>query len=288
MKRKLKALADLTRLGHGLMLMLAVLIGALIAFKGLPSNRIKILFALLTPLLLETSTFALNDYCDEDIDRRNNRTDRPIVRGDISSKEALLVFYLLFPLGLLSSFFVNWMCFLIALLTGLFAVGYDIKLKKIKPVGNVYIAYTMAIPFLFGGVIRSPQVPPIIWILAGMAFLSGTGREIMKDVMDIEGDKKEEVRSLPMYIGTRGSYTLSSILYLSAVTVSLLPYFYEITPSFHGDNLYLAIVLLADALFVSISLLLTVGKREATQLYRHLTLGAMVIGLISFLVGSLF
>ena len=67
-------------------------------------------------------------------------------------------------------------------------------MKKVKLVGNFYIAYVMAIPFIFGGVSVLQtntyffQINPIIYVIALIAFLTGSGREIMKDVQDFEGD----------------------------------------------------------------------------------------------------
>jgi geranylgeranylglycerol-phosphate geranylgeranyltransferase len=153
--KKLKAIWQLMRLEHGVMLFLAILIGSLISQKTLYNDLnlpvVNIILTFFVALFLEASTFALNDYYDLDIDRINKRTDRPLVRGDVSPKTALYLFYILFPLGLVCSFFVNTTCFVIALVTALISVLYDIKLKKTKLIGNFYIAYIMAIPFVFGG-----------------------------------------------------------------------------------------------------------------------------------------
>src|SRR4030042_1682016 len=195
--KKLKAIWELMRLEHGVMLFLAILIGSLISQKTLYDNPnlplLNIVLTFFTALFLEASTFALNDYYDLEIDKRNKRTDRPLVRGDLSPKTALYLFILFFPLGILCSYFVTLTCFLIAVVTALFAIFYDAVLKKIKLLGNFFIAYVMAIPFIFGGAAVLPEytftlvMPPAIFIIALIAFLAGAGREIMKDVMDYEG-----------------------------------------------------------------------------------------------------
>ena len=133
---KLKAIWQLMRLEHGVMLFLAIVIGSLISQKTLYGNinlpLLNIVLTFFTALFLEASTFALNDYYDLEIDRVNKRTDRPLVRGDLSPRSALIIFYVLFPLGLVCSFFVNGTCFIIALITALISVFYDMKMKKIK------------------------------------------------------------------------------------------------------------------------------------------------------------
>ncbi len=285
--RKIKGIWDLIRLDHGMMLVAAVFIGAVIAEKSIPHDFLKLTLAILTAVFLEISTFALNDYFDYSIDKKNKRTDRPLVRGDIAPTTALLVTFIFFPLGIITAYFVNYACFIIALITGIFALLYDIKLKKIKLVSNYYIAYTMAIPFLFGGVAFSPNIPTIIWILASMAFLSGVGREVLKDIMDQEGDKKEKVKSLPMYIGEQNSFLVSGVFFIGAVSMSLVPFFINIDPSFFENYFYLASVSIANILFISMTTSMILKTDPRVKLFRKLTLIAMMLGLIAFLIGSL-
>lgn len=285
--RKLKALWDLFRLDHALMLVIAVFIGSVIAYNGIPSELWKLTYAFFTAIFLEISSFSLNDYFDYEIDKKNNRTDRPLVRGDISPRTALIFSITFFPLGIASSWMVNRTCFLIALVTGIFALAYDAKLKKIKLIGNFYIAFTMAIPFLFGGVVFSPSPPEIVSILAGIAFLSGVGREMMKDVMDIEGDKGESVRSLPMYVGKRKASMIAGIFYLLAVVLSLFPFFIELDPTFYLDKVYLALVMIPDVLFVYISIVLVVKENPPLKKFRKYTLIALLFGLLAFLAGAM-
>ena len=229
--KKLRAIWELMRLEHGVMLFLAILIGSIISQRTLFDNLnlpiLNIFLTFFTALFLEASTFALNDYYDLEIDRINKRTDRPLVRGDLSPKTALNIFFLLFPLGLLCSYFVNMTCFLIALITALISVLYDIKMKKVKLIGNFYIAYIMAIPFVFGGatVLENNAfslvvINQIIYVIALIAFLAGAGREIMKDVMDFEGDKIQGVKSFPRYVGIRGSNGIATIFFLCAIVSS--------------------------------------------------------------------
>jgi 4-hydroxybenzoate polyprenyltransferase len=75
------------------MLFIAILIGSIISQKTIYGNTnlplINVFLTFFTALFLEASTFALNDYYDLEIDRLNKRTDRPLVRGDISPKTAL-------------------------------------------------------------------------------------------------------------------------------------------------------------------------------------------------------
>lgn len=278
------------------MLFIAVLIGSVIAQKMLYSTVFlsveKIILTFLTVLFLEASTFALNDYYDLEIDKKNKRLDRPLIRGDIAPKTALYLFFVLFPLGILSSFFVNFTCFIIALVTAVFAILYDVKMKKIKLLGNFYIAYAMAIPFIFGGAAVLEKntltffvIPPVVFIIALIAFFAGVGREIMKDVMDFEGDRKRGVKSFPSYVGIRASNVLSAIFYIIAIALSFIPFFMESYGFYYRNMYYLSIVLVTDTMLLSTSLQLIFKKQVDMKFYRMFTLVAIFVGLLAFLIG---
>jgi len=295
--KKLKAIWQLMRLEHGIMLFIAIVIGSLISQKTLYNNTnlplVNIFLTFFTALFLEASTFALNDYYDLEIDRINKRTDRPLVRGDISPKTALNLFYLLFPLGLVCSFFVNMTCFIIALVTALISVLYDVKMKKIKLVGNFYIAYIMAIPFIFGGAtvlgnngFSFEIINPAIYIVALIAFLAGAGREIMKDVMDFEGDKVKGVKSFPRYIGIHASNGIAAVFYLLAIALSFLPFFLEVFKMYYQNITYFILVFITDTMLLSTSLQLIFKKQPNMKFYRKYTLIAIFIGLLAFLFGA--
>lgn len=279
------------------MLFIAIVIGSVIAQKTLSGNTnlplLNVFLTFFTALFLEASTFALNDYYDLEIDRINKRTDRPLIRGDISPKTALYFFYLLFPLGLLCSFFVNMTCFIIALITALISVLYDVKLKKIKLVGNFYIAYIMAIPFIFGGAavlgnnaFSLGTINPVIYIIALIAFLTGAGREIMKDVMDFEGDKTMGVKSFPRYIGIRGANGIAAVFYICAIALSFLPFFLRDFGLYYQNITYFILVFITDTMLLSTSLQLVMKKKPNMRFHRKYTLVAIFIGLLAFLVGA--
>ncbi|HDQ16194.1 MAG TPA: prenyltransferase [Bacteroidetes bacterium] len=271
--------------------------GSIISQKTLFNETIpplvKVILTFFTALFLEASTFALNDYYDLQIDKINKRTDRPLVRGDIQPKTALYLFYVFFPLGLLCSFFVNMTCFIIALITALLSVLYDAKMKKIKLIGNFYIAYIMAIPFIFGGAtvldyntISFSGINPAIYTIAFIAFIAGAGREMMKDVMDFEGDKKKGVKSFPKYIGVRKSNIISGLFYILAVILSFIPYLLESFSIYYHNIAYLLIVLITDIILVYVSLQLIFNKSPNMKLFRKLSLVAIFIGLIAFLISA--
>jgi len=289
--KKLKAIWELMRLEHGVMIAIAIVVGALIASKSFPELKIFIITFFMA-LFLEASTFTLNDYYDLEIDKKNKRNDRPLVRGDISPKSALYIFFILFPLGIVFSYFINLTCFIIALITAIFAIIYDLYLKKLKLLGNFFIAYVMAIPFIFGGasVLKSNiiimDLSPAIIIVALIAFLAGSGREIMKDVMDFKGDIKTGVKSFPKYIGIYKSNILSAFFYTIAVILSFVPFSIRNFTFYYQNYYYLIFILITDFMLLFTISQLIFKKRINMKFHRNFTLLALFVGLIAFLLGA--
>lgn len=296
--KKIKAIWELMRLEHGVMLALGIFIGSIISLQTTVTLSLQdfpveqFILTFFVALFLEASTFALNDYFDLAIDLKNKRVDRPLARGDIDPKIALVIFFVFFPLGIYFSFLVNTTCFIIALITALLAIFYDVVLKKIKMLGNFYIAYVMAIPFVFGAAAVQPSetvlqsLDPAIIIIALIAFLAGSGREIMKDVMDFEGDSKEGVKSFPKYIGIEWSKRIASIFYLIAVGLSFLPFFQSTYSIYFRNYVYLGIVLITDLLLVYTAAQLLFNQGIDMARFRKITLIAIFFGLLSFFLGA--
>ena len=150
----------------------------------------------------------------------------------------------------------------------------------------------MAIPFVFGGAAAleanyfAINIPLVIFVLALIAFLAGVGREIMKDVMDFEGDKTTGVKSFPKYVGVRGSNVLAGFFYILAIVLSFVPFFSKNFDFFYLNYYYLTLIFLTDVMFLTTSFQLFFKKHVDLRFYRKFTLVALFLGLLGFLIGA--
>lgn len=273
----------LVRLEHSFMLAIAVVVGEVITLHALPQYNL-LLLSILPPMLVGAASFAINDYFDLKSDSINRRMDRPLVSGEITPRNALLLSLLLFTLGTAISIFIkNFNCFLLTLSFSILACLYSFTLKDIAVIGNIYIALTMAVPFVYGSMAVADYTPAAVILLSSIAFLSGLAREITGTVRDIRGDRAGRgSKTLPMLIGARNSLLLSSIFYMVSIALSILPYLY-IDP-YKGNQFYLVPVLINDVLLAYIALH-SLGKpsKQFMKASRNLSLAAMFIALLGFL-----
>lgn len=278
------AFIRLTRFEHAIMLAIAVLIGEIIAFGALPSFSWLLLSSLLVPVLSEMGSFALNDYLDVETDRINKRTDRPLITKEISLQFALYFSLLSICLSVLLSYLINFYAFGIALVFNLLAIFYNYKLKDLPILGNVYIALSMAIPFLFGSAVLldSLDFSSVIFALFLISFVAGLAREIVKSIQDMEGDKKaRKSKTLPILIGERNSRIIAAILYLLFVPFAFAPFYFGLKQS----PIALGVVGIADLgiLYLACTLFLS-GEQKVLKKARNLSLICLFIGLVGLLL----
>ena len=109
----------------------------------------------------------------------------------------------------------------------------------------------------------------------------------MKDVMDVEGDAARNTQSFARYLGKRGANALAAIFYVVAVLLSFVPFTIRIDGAYYHNLAYLAVVLVTDVMLavVSVRILQTVDV-ERLNTCRKLSLVAIFIGLVAFLVGA--
>ncbi len=78
---------------------------------------------------------------------------------------------------------------------------YSARLKRTIIAGNVVVGFMTGMAFIYGGTtvghVERALIPAIF------AFLINFARELVKDVEDIEGDKKEQAVTLPVKYGIR-------------------------------------------------------------------------------------
>ena len=288
MQKKLKALWDLTRLGHGIIYAVSFLVSLVIAYGGISGIDLQLAVAGVVAIVAaEMGAFALNDYFDVEVDRKNSRTDRPIVRGDVSRQEALLLAIVAFAVSIVAGYFMGNLGALIVLaVLILFGVLYDYRLKEYGLWGNIYIAFTMAAPFLFSSMLF--HASNILLLLAAIAFLVGLGREIMKGMEDVEGDALRDVKTVARVYGIGPAKGLAVALFIAGILLAPVPYLFQLSPVYYHSTVY---AVLAGAgvlvlLFVCVDLLRSHGAKAVGRA-RKATLLGMAIALAAFLVPAL-
>lgn len=215
---------------------------------------------------------ALNDYIDREADKIGH-PDRPLPKGEIQPVTALRCGIGGLVLACILSLFLESVeATIVVIIAAILMVAYETTLKQRGFVGNITIAVLTGMVFLFGGwVVHNIEANIII---AAMAALVSIGREIAKDIEDMDSDK-EFRKTLPMKIGIRASTALAAIFYISGPVLSIYP----IIEGMFGQLYYLVFV--ADAMFIYCAIILFTNATKSQKIAKY----AMFVALMAFILG---
>lgn len=283
-KEWLKALIDILRFKNGLMSFFGVLIAAEIALYGsqlmLPIGAI---IAGISAAMIISAGNIINDYFDFEIDKIN-KPERPIPSGRISRSDALMLSFALFMIGLGLAKYVNVYCLTLAGLNSVLLIIYGKYSKRMLIFSNLIVSYLVASIFIFGAlsVLNVADLGSmglrLVALLSSCAFLITLSREIIKDVEDIEGDKKNYCSTLPICIGPGNAKNLAKFFIAFAIILSLVPF---VTQPVNFDLYSYALLIIAADLIFIISLTMNPTIAQRIMVF------AMFLALIAFSLGAI-
>jgi len=276
---KLMGFLRLIRPLNCLMMGFAVIVGASLVS---PLNfTINLLLGFATSFSLTAASMAINDFYDREIDAINE-PNRPIPRGDVSPKEALMFALLLSIIGFVAAFETNLPSLLVAVIAWIISISYITKGKGTGLPGNFLVSATVVIPFIYGG-LTVGQIETSTLLFVAIAFLSNTGREVTKGIVDVEGDQSHNIRTIAVTYGERTAAAAAAVFSLLAVCLSPLPWLWGLV-----SDWFLPPVLLTDiGMLVSSILLLRNYSRKNAKRTKNLSLLWFITGLLAFILGKM-
>jgi len=277
----LNSFLKLIRIPNDIMIGIGVIIAEIIANQG-PPTAYNIVFGFLTGFLISASVMVINDIADIDIDRINNPS-RPLVRGEISIKNAYYLAFFFMIIGCITSLFTGVYTLLLAITFWIIGYLYNFYFKRKGLFGNALVSLSVAVPFIYGSiVIGGLSINNII--LSIEAFLTNMYREIIKGIIDIEGDKIFGVQTLAVKYGVRKAYIISIFFLACAIVISIFPYIWTTVINL---EIYLSMIILTDViLFLSVITPYIIKDRKGYLYSKRIVLLGMLLGMITFLLSN--
>jgi geranylgeranylglycerol-phosphate geranylgeranyltransferase len=276
-RNTLKGYLRLFRLGNCAMAALGALLAAVVCVgvDGVSDFAIDVILSMAVVVTFTAAGNAYNDYFDRETDKIAH-PNRPLPLGLVTPYGAALSAVALFAVAAALSVFVNVWSVSIVITSIFVMVGYERLLKAEGLAGNLAISWLTGALFLFGG--AAVDSLDLAWILAALAFLATLGREIVKDIQDMEGDRGSRL-TLPMRIGVKRAGIIGSSAFLAAVALSPLPYLLDLLSIW-----YVPAVVVSDAIFIYCALIHFRNPEKGQRVAKL----AMLVALIAFLLGGVF
>jgi len=160
-------------------------------------------------------------------------------------------------------------------------VAYTTVGKRIGFAGNLLVSACVAAPFLYGSLVADNVIRMNILLFASMAFLSNTGREIAKGIVDVQGDSSHNVKTLAVRFGERKAALAAAAFFIFAVCLSPLPLIFNLVSFW-----FVPFVLVTDVglVWCSASLIMNPSRSNARQI-KKVVLFLFIFGLLSFIFG---
>ena len=280
MNFNLIALLSLIRPINSFMIGLAVVVGIAIGSPDMLFSRLTI-YGFITGFSISSYSMIINDIYDIEIDKVN-QPERPLAKQIISINSALSLSLILLLIGLTSSLIISYYNIIITAIFSFLSWFYNIWGKKQGIIGNSIVASSMSIPFIFGGVITG-NISLLVWSISLIAFLSGMGREIIKTIADVEGDKIKGIKSVSIQFGSRNAMLIACGFIIISILISFIPIYLNLIQIYYIPLLILTDLILLYSIFV---LSKDYSKSESLKVKKYI-LYAMLFGLITFLMNSM-
>jgi len=263
-----------------------------------PSGEIYFLFLVLSTVFIAAAGYAINDYFDMRIDRIN-KPDKMLLGKIIPRRMAILIHGIFTGAGILCSFIAafmigSWKLGFISIIIAFTLWQYSHKFKAAFITGNFIIALSSAfvvfIVWLFEIYAQMNSGQAIIigvkffyffaFAYAIFAFLTSIIREIIKDIEDIEGDRKVGCKTIPIKLGTKKAKIIINLFVaVSIMFILLIMFKLSFFPKFNLLLYYLGLLI---ALFVYLLFMLFKATEKSDFSFLSLYLKIiMFAGLLS-------
>jgi geranylgeranylglycerol-phosphate geranylgeranyltransferase len=276
-KAILRSVIQISRPVNVVIAMLSILVGAIIT--GTVQPLVSIILACISGGLIMAGSNTLNDLFDIEIDRIN-QPHRPLVIGKLTPVQARNIARLEFGSGIALSIFISLQALVVAVTVSLLIIMYSYKMKRLPLIGNFAVSLATAMAFIYGGIavnrIQRTLIPAIL------AFLYHFGREIIKDIQDMKGDRHGNAKTLPLVYGENIALIVTTVIFLLLLGLLPLPFI------FNWYKIWYLGIVLAGVYPVIIFVIYSMWKDQSSWNLGFLSKilkADMVIGLLAIYLG---
>jgi len=253
---------------------IAILVGAWIG-RGFQFSPSLMLAAIIGCLVCAFGNI-VNDLQDIEIDKINN-PKRPLASGQLDKKNAKIFALILFVISNLFSISLGVLPFLLVLGVLILLFCYALYFKK-TILGNFVVALITGLSFILGGLVAKNTLAIIPFLFS---FFIHWPREIIKDIIDIKGDKSMGVVSLPIVLGVAKSCNIGALCLAILCIILPLPFVFRIL----SLRYILVVLILAYPLVIYTMIRLLKNPDEVgLKMLSNLLKISMVIGVVAMII----
>ena len=151
-------------------------------------------------------------------------------------------------------------------------------MKRYSVAGNLAVSIGVWLGFLYGDLVFDFTPEALPECMAAAAFFLNFGREVAKGIIDIEGDRKNNVTTIATALGPRWTAIIASVIIFLAIPTSIIPVIWAgATWAYLGSIMFIQVSAL-----VVIIWLISDQRVETVRKIKTIILYIMLFALVSF------
>ncbi len=227
----IKNYLSLIKLSHTIFAMPFAVIGFFLALTSYPiyldapfmetDITVKFILVVVCMIFARSAAMAFNRWADAKFDKENVRTKiREIPSGIISSGNALAFVITNCILFIATTYFINDICFYLSPVALIVVLGYSYT-KRFTPLCHLILGLGLSLAPIgaFLAVTGEFQLLPLLYSFVVLFWVSGF--DIIYALQDEEFDRSQNLKSLPVMLGTKNALLLSRVLHVISAAIVL-------------------------------------------------------------------
>ena len=168
-----------------------------------------------------SAAMGFNRYVDRRYDERNPRTVKREIPAGILNPTPVLIFVVLNIIAfIITTYFINDICFYLSPVAMMVVLGYSLT-KRFTFLCHMVLGLGLALAPIgaYLAVTGHFALFPVLYSFAVLFWVSGF--DIFYALQDIEFDKSQNLKSIPVWLGVKGSLWVSALLHFMASVIIL-------------------------------------------------------------------
>jgi 4-hydroxybenzoate polyprenyltransferase len=217
MLARLRTYASFVRFGHSVFALPFALAGALLASRLVPLSLARVGWIVGCMVAARSAAMGFNRLVDAGFDARNPRTaSRELPRGAMSGREAAIFVAVAALAFVFFASRLGMLCLVLSPVALAIVFWYSLA-KRYTSYTQFFLGLAMAVAPVGGWIAAGgpPRLEP--WILGLAIGVWVAGFDVLYACQDLEVDRREHLRSIPVRFGVERSLWISRALHLATV-----------------------------------------------------------------------
>jgi 4-hydroxybenzoate polyprenyltransferase len=269
-----------------------------------PTNQLLFFLLIAASVFIAAAGYIINDYFDIQIDQIN-KPEKIVINKFIKRRWAIIWHFIFSMLGIIISFIISlktgeWLILIINFICVLLLWFYSTTFKRKLLSGNLIIAaltaWVILVLYLFAGAdvfsfkgwshnssnLNVRKLFKFTLLYASFAFIMTLIREVIKDLEDMDGDRKHHCTTMPIKWGVPASKVFTAVWIVVCMAALAMVQLYAWQSGWWVTALYILILIILPLFFMLRNLYKAFTPAHYKSL-SHLVKVIILFGILSML-----